>query len=284
MDSLVLWLVGMVCRKRAKLWRLLLAGAAMALLYCLMILFFPLYGLGNLCASVIMVTLGIQIAFRPRHIKEFGKLVAFAYLGAFFMGGLGMALFYLTDLPQVVGNMVNFGIENFSLKLLLSSACGFFILFKLFYSRFSKYFNKKQTFYDVHIYCEGNKTALHALLDTGNSLYDPISKEPVIIAEFDSIKSFLPDKLQILFYEHNEGNLARIALEVENSFFIKRIRMIPFTSLGKQNGMLIGFKPDKVEIVGEQTLLLENVIIGIYNTHLSGDGAYQGLLHPELIG
>ena len=30
--------------------------------------------------------------------------------------------------------------------------------------------------------------------------------------------------------------------------YISRFRLIPFSSLGKQNGMLIGFKPDKVTI------------------------------------
>lgn len=44
--------------------------------------------------------------------------------------------------------------------------------------------------------------------------------------------------------------------------YISRFRLIPFSSLGKQNGMLIGFKPDGVTITfDENRLEKENVII-----------------------
>jgi stage II sporulation protein GA (sporulation sigma-E factor processing peptidase) len=56
--------------------------------------------------------------------------------------------------------------------------------------------------------------------------------------------------------------------------------MIPFSSLGRTNGMMIGFRPDAV-IVGEK---ISDVVIGIYNSRLCRDGRYQGLLGPELIG
>ena len=44
--------------------------------------------------------------------------------------------------------------------------------------------------------------------------------------------------------------------------YISRFRLIPFSSLGKQNGMLVGFKPDKVLIkFDENEIEKKNVIV-----------------------
>jgi len=65
---------------------------------------------------------------------------------------------------------------------------------------------------------------------------------------------------------------------------MSRFRLIPFTSLGKENGMLIGFRPDYIE-VGENAEKkgITDVIIGIYNRALSKNNNYSALLSPELI-
>ncbi len=57
--------------------------------------------------------------------------------------------------------------------------------------------------------------------------------------------------------------------------------MIPFKSLGRANGMLIGFKPDRVAVGADASR--SDVVIGIYNSRLTRDGRYQGLLAPELV-
>jgi stage II sporulation protein GA (sporulation sigma-E factor processing peptidase) len=57
--------------------------------------------------------------------------------------------------------------------------------------------------------------------------------------------------------------------------------MIPFSSLGKTNGMLVGFRPDCVKVEGMENK--PDVVIGIYNDRLCRDGRYRGLLSPELV-
>jgi stage II sporulation protein GA (sporulation sigma-E factor processing peptidase) len=60
--------------------------------------------------------------------------------------------------------------------------------------------------------------------------------------------------------------------------------MIPFASIGSQNGMLFGFRPDEVEVISEdKTDTFKDVVVGIYNFSLSAEGKYQGLLNPEMI-
>ena len=66
--------------------------------------------------------------------------------------------------------------------------------------------------------------------------------------------------------------------------YISRLKLIPFSSLGKQNGMLVGIKADKVKIIEEeQEYKNDNVIIGIYNKSLTKRGEYRALIGLELL-
>ena len=60
--------------------------------------------------------------------------------------------------------------------------------------------------------------------------------------------------------------------------------VIPFSSLGKQNGMLLGIKADEVIIRHEEEEnKLNNVIVGIYDEHLSKNGNYTALVGLNLL-
>lgn len=231
--------------------------------------------------AVLMV--GIVISFNPRKFTEFIKIILFTHIAAFCVGGMGMALFYFTNISSVVGNMVSFTVKDFSIKILLFVFCFTYIFIKVTLGWFKRVLIKKQTFYPVKIFFENTDVDFMALVDTGNSLHDPLSNAPVIVAEFNSIKDFLPKEIRLIFYENKENDLSYIISNIDQDFS-KRIRMIPFESLGEHNGMLLGFRPDKVEISKEESVItIEDVIIGIYNFKLSKDNAYQGLLNPEVI-
>ena len=79
------------------------------------------------------------------------------------------------------------------------------------------------------------------------------------------------------------GDFSNIS-EKTKSEYISKLKLIPFSSLGKQNGMLIGIKPDYIKIkTEEKENKIENVIIGIYNKSLTKKGEYQALIGMELI-
>ena len=60
-------------------------------------------------------------------------------------------------------------------------------------------------------------------------------------------------------------------------------RLIQFSSLGKENGMLIGFVPDRAEIHDDCGVkVLEKCVVGIYERQLSRDNSYGALLNPYL--
>lgn len=66
--------------------------------------------------------------------------------------------------------------------------------------------------------------------------------------------------------------------------YMSKLKFIPFSSLGKQNGMLLGIKPNYIKVISNETETInENVIIGIYNKSLTKRGEYRALVGIELI-
>ena len=66
--------------------------------------------------------------------------------------------------------------------------------------------------------------------------------------------------------------------------YMSKLKFIPFSSLGKQNGMLLGIKPNYIKVISNETETVnENVIIGIYNKSLTKRGEYRALVGIDLI-
>ncbi|MCL2674305.1 MAG: sigma-E processing peptidase SpoIIGA, partial [Defluviitaleaceae bacterium] len=93
MDLFILWGAGQFMGKKLRPIWLSAAAFVMALLYVLFIVFVPHSIVANILASILLITLGVYIAFRPKHIKELVQLVGFSYIFAFAVGGFGLALF-----------------------------------------------------------------------------------------------------------------------------------------------------------------------------------------------
>ncbi|MCL6560885.1 MAG: sigma-E processing peptidase SpoIIGA [Firmicutes bacterium] len=134
------------------------------------------------------------------------------------------------------------------------------------------------------IYMGARKVELEALLDTGNQLTDPVSMCPVVIVEYDSISDFLPPGLRKVLESGFEPDFTAIGAELEDPKWATRLRLIPYRSLGKSGGLLIGFKPDAVEVVyGGRVIRVTRVVVGIYRQRLSPEAKYNALLHPRLV-
>ncbi len=111
----------------------------------------------------------------------------------------------------------------------------------------------------VVIRSAGTRVTLKALLDTGNSLVEPISKKPVCIIE--------------------EELLAHITLE--NPLFF---RAIPYRSVGCEQGVLYGVEIPELKIFcGDLCFVANNVICAGAPHKLSTKNAYQMILHPALL-
>lgn len=59
--------------------------------------------------------------------------------------------------------------------------------------------------------------------------------------------------------------------------------LIPYKSIGNDNGVLIGFKPDYVIMKSDEEIYVENSVIGICNESLSNNKIYSGIFGLEIL-
>ncbi len=114
------------------------------------------------------------------------------------------------------------------------------------------------------------------MIDTGNLLKDPITNSPVIIIEKNKLSNILPKEIL-----ENTEKIINGKYEFNDEYlkYASKFRVLPFSSLGKQNGLLLGFKVDKIEAeINEEKIIREDAIVGIYDKKLSNRNQYEGLI------
>lgn len=117
-----------------------------------------------------------------------------------------------------------------------------FILITIAFKTIKGHLRKQDMFCDIEVYFHNKKVLLKGMLDTGNMLKEPITGIPVIVAQSKELINILPESLLANTEKIING-------EIEGGKLITRLKVIPFTSLGKQNGLLLGFKPDNINIL-----------------------------------
>lgn len=237
----------------------------------------------TLIAKLILSLVIIAVTFWPEKIKDFIRLTGVFYLVSFVFGGAAFGLFYFLESGGMLYNGV-FYINNFPLRTLILSSAIAYIVIRISWDFVKSKMTKENIMIPVSIKFREKSVSIKALIDTGNSLKDPISNMPVVVVEYCVLKDILPEEISEVFSVGSEDNLDLVSQAVVNTNWASRFRLIPFTSLGKENGILIGFKPDGIE-VGEQDKKrdYQDVIVGIYNKKLSHDQSYKALLGLDLV-
>ena len=116
-----------------------------------------------------------------------------------------------------------------------------------------------------------------ALADTGNILVDPISHAPVIVAELDALAELFDYSTRLCLCSENlQAGLGSMA---EHGV---KARLIPFSSVGDGEGMMVGFIPDRAAIrQGGGFKPMESCVVGVYPRRLSADKSYDALYNPN---
>lgn len=131
---------------------------------------------------------------------------------------------------------------------------------------------------DLEIFYNGKLEKIKTMIDTGNLLQDPITKEDVIIVEKDSLKNLVSSDI----LDNIENIVSGKWLNFTNIYQYK-FKIIPFSSLGKENGILLGFKPDYIKVDAEYETVKSDVIIAIYDGKLSRSNLYSSLIGINIL-
>ena len=280
MNAIILYATGLIAKCKISFLRIFLASLVGAIYVFLEYIIKINYNL-KIILRILLSIIIIFIAFNPQTINKMWKELVLFYLTTFTFGGIATYLIYVLKPEKIVIKNGVF-IGNYVLKVIFIGAIlGTLILvisFKITKSKISKKDLKRK----VKITLNDKSILLDALVDTGNMLKEPITGDSVIIVEKNALYTILPNDILKNIDKILGGDFNEISEEIKNEY-MKKLKIIPFSSLGKQNGMLIGIKPQKVEIIDEQIETKNNAIIGIYNKSLTKRGEYNAIIGPELL-
>jgi len=113
----------------------------------------------------------------------------------------------------------------------------------------------------------GGCVRFSALIDSGNELTDPLSGDPVLIAEAAALAPLFPDGLPPADAD------AFAAL----SFFADRglhCRLLPCACVTAPRALLLCFRPDEIKVNG----IRRRMLVGISPNVLSSDGDYAAII------
>ena len=85
-----------------------------------------------------------------------------------------------------------------------------------------------------------------------------------------------------MYYLTKSSGFNSVSEEIQNQY-VSKMRWLPYKSLGKENGMLLGIRVDGVEIEKEDTNKIDKVIIGIYDKSLTKRGEYRALVGMDMM-
>lgn len=114
----------------------------------------------------------------------------------------------------------------------------------------------------------GRSVTLTALVDTGNTLTDPMTGQGVPVAEGDALAALLPP-------EADHRRPTQCFETLPDPF---RFRLLPYRSVGVDGGLLLAFRADALAVDGKP---LPHRLIALSPTPVSDTGTYQALLFEE---
>lgn len=279
MNYIIIFATGYIMKIQMKQWKNILSaliGGIYSIVAYLDIL--PIYS--SLFMKAFLSIVMVYLAYNAKGIKILFKQLIIFYLTSFVFGGCAFALLYFIK-PQniLLKNGVYVGI--YPLKIALLGGIVGFIITHIAFKIVKTKLRKKDMIYNINLKIDDKETTLTAMLDTGNLLRDPITKIPVIVVERDKLYNILPfellNNIESLIGGDKENNIDNII----NKEYLTKLRMIPFSSIGKKNGMLIGIKADSLTIQNEEYETRRNVIVAIFPEKLSNN--YSALFGLDLL-
>ena len=270
MNFIILFAVGKINKSKIKIIKIGIASLIGSIYSIFSVLVINNIVLNSLCKIFLSISL-VYISFNSKNIKQLLKQILIFYMVTFAFGGLAFALLYFlrpADIVMKNGILIGY----YPIKIIILSAIIGFLITTTSFKIIRGKLNKKNICCEVEIEFEGKSKTIKVLIDTGNMLKDPITKIPVIVIEKTELEDIITDKILKNTEEIISG-------KVENLEYITKLKIIPFTSLGKANGMLLGFKVDKITIIFEEEKYENiNALIGIYNEKLTKNEKYFGLI------
>ena len=161
------------------------------------------------------------------------------------------------------------------LKMVLLSAAACYALVTLAFQRIGRHTGASGELLPVHVVLRERSVEFTVLMDTGNTLTDPVTGQPVMVAEGEALSELFPKESRPTTEDLRDpaGALTRLA----EGEWKKRFRLLPYRSVGVARGLLLAVKTDRVVLDGVDR---GGMLVALSPTPVSDGGGYRALLGP----
>jgi stage II sporulation protein GA (sporulation sigma-E factor processing peptidase) len=284
-DSLLLYLTAILLKRSIRLWRLLAGGFIGSLIILLSFTPITVYSshpLSKLFCSILMVLM----TFGYKRWRYFIKGLMTLYVSTFLIGGALIGAHYFIQFDS-----------GLTTKVLMSSVRGFgdpiSWVFVLIGFPIAWHFSKKnvesmemtkiqfEQIVQVTLKINEETFVLKGLVDSGNQLYDPLSKLPVM---FVSIKNRIDETCDPIKKMAMDPEPLLMGNEEFPSEWQNRLRIVPCKVVGQEHQLIVAVKPDSILIEkNAEKYLCEKGLVSFTLQQLSADDAFQCIVHPKML-
>lgn len=281
MNSIIIYATSTIIKQKPKILRVLISSIIGAIYsIALYITNYKIYT--SIFSKIILSIIMMYVAFKPSNLKKLFKQVLIFYLTSFVFGGVALNLIYFLK-PENISIKNGLFTGEYALKVIMLGALVALIIVKISIKIIKSKITTKDMYCKIKMKINEKQIETNAMIDTGNLVKEPITNTPVVIVESSLLEGIIPKEILNNLENILCGNLNNIPQEIQEEYFT-RLRCIPFSSLGKENGMLVGIKiPEIIAQNEEEEKKTSNIIIGIYDKSLTKRGEYRALIGVELI-
>lgn len=273
MDFVILLAAGRLSASNMNYPRVILA-AVLGAIYACALLIWPDSLAYSLPAKLGFSGLMLVVAFYPSGWKLFIRQMLYFYCISFFAAGAVMAL---PNLGRTMGNMA-----NPSLLWLTGAALLVVMLGKVGGKFLAERIVPGILTFNVEMRFDSERCSGCGFLDTGNSLRDPLTNRPVLVAEYSLLKDCLPRDFQLAIEAGISEN--ELINNLTGSRWAHRLRLIPFQSIGQKNGILLGIRADEVVVdTGKRCIAHYDLVVALYRDRLCADESYRMLIPSAVL-
>jgi stage II sporulation protein GA (sporulation sigma-E factor processing peptidase) len=284
-DSLLLYLTAIFLKRKIRIRRIVAGGFIGSLIILLSFTTLNVYTshpISKLIFSVLMVV----ITFGYKRLTFFIKALFTLYVSTFLVGGALMGAHYFIQYDS-----------ELTTKVLTSSVKGFgdpiSWIFVLVGFPMAWHFSRKNIesmemtkiqfdqIVKVTIKIESETLILKGLVDSGNQLYDPMSKLPVMFVSIKDQLDLVSESIRKL------ADDPELIIQGSTEFPVEwqnRFRIVPTRVIGQEHQLIIAVKPESILIEHNGTqYLCDKGLVSFTIKQLSADDAFQCIVHPKML-
>lgn len=280
-NYIILYVTGIISKEQIKQ-RRLVVGATIGAIYSIIYYLFKFKIYSGFLIKIILSIVIIYVSFNSNNLRDLLKKILLFYLSSFVFGGAAIAIIYMVNSQNITiqdGVLVG----SYTIKTILIGIVVAYFTIILAFKLIKTKILKNDLICNISIKINKREIKTKALIDTGNFLKEPITQMPVIVMEHTLLFDILPKEILNNTEKILGGDFSGIPNEIKEEYTY-RLKVIPYSSLGKSNGMLLGIMGENLIVnFKEKNEKIDKVIIGIYNKSLTKRGEYRSLLGLEIL-